>query len=117
MSTYEGGGGGREDLDASRVSVDFEQILTTATNPSTEFVPVHDVPLPAPSRQAVRYGTYNAQNNRMGSSASSDGLYGSVGAINSTSRGAKLENVDQRLQQLKLEKERLQRRLMDHAVR
>lgn len=84
--------------------MDFEQILTSTSHPSTEFVPVHDVPLPAPSRSAVRYGAYNAQ-------TSSDVLY------NSTSRGAKLENVDQRLQQLKLEKEKLHRRLMDHAVR
>lgn len=112
MSTFEGASGaGREDLDASRVSVDFEQILNSATGPSTEFVPVHDVLLSAPSRQAVRYGAYNAQDRV--SSGSSGGFHASSG----TSRGAKLENVDQRLQELKLEKERLQRRLMDHAVR
>ena len=110
------------DLDTSRVSVDFEQILTSATSsgPAGEFVPLHDLPAP-PSRQAVRYGS---NSNMTGSR--SGGLFGTTGTgsvtssgtgTNTMARGAKLESVDQRLHELKMEKERLQRRLLDHAVR
>lgn len=116
------------DLDTSRVSVDFEQVLSSATStgPAGEFVPVHDLPAP-PSRQSVRYGSTST--NHLGSSSSSRGLFGASGSggtggtnstginTNAMGRGAKLESVDQRLHELKMEKERLQRRLLDHAVR
>ena len=112
------------DLDSSRISVNFEEILSGSAQ--SEYVPVHDVPVP-PSRLAVRYGSYNSH-----TAASNSGVFNSYtsgnlaysaaptftsSTTNTTSKVAKLESVDQRLQELKLEKERLQRRLLDHAVR
>lgn len=118
------------DLDNSRVSVDFEQILTSATSsgPSGEFVPLHELPMP-PSRQSVRYGGGSSSGNTHLGGSRSSGLFGTTGTgagsassshsgtTGTTIRGAKLESVDQRLHELKMEKERLQRRLLDHAVR
>lgn len=125
-------GGAGADLDSSRVSVDFEQALEqmlTSLNQGASAdapVPVQEVP----SASAGRVNHYRpvsapATSNRAGGSRAEVG-YGGYGAAagtaasmgsstSSTARISSIQRVDDRLLELKQEKERLRRLLMDRV--